>query len=145
MFKIIKSFIKSFREPRPEWIVECRLHADVPPRSVPTVEDYMNDFFLGDIKIDHRIEDQSFESIKFKIRFNTEEYAPHEVITTFYIIQDDLEALCPDGLFAIEQISQRKPSFLDALDVKWKAFISRTRKRRYQINKKWAERLKYKV
>lgn len=141
MLSTIKSFIQSFSEPRPEWIVDCRLHAYVQPKYFELVVDYMNDFFVDGVKIEHSSDEFSPDSPKLMVCFQTEEWAAQEAITTFYIIQDDLEAMCNDGTFAVEQIAQHKPSWIDAFQVKWKTFISRTKKRRYRLSHKWSHKL----
>lgn len=141
MINALKTFIECLREPRPEWIVDCRIHAYVHPKYFDLVVDYMNDFFVDGVIVEHISESFSPDFPTLSITFQTEEWAANEVVTTFYIIQDDLESMCNDGFFVVEQVEQRKPSLIDSFKVKWKTFLSRTKKRRYRINKKWSDKL----
>lgn len=137
MANFFYSFFAALKEPFPAMVCNCLLDAYVHPRDIPVVIQYMKDFTYQDVSLSFGNTDSS-ERTHIEVKFKDSEWAPNEIVDSFFIYQDDLQRLIPNGDFVFSiQDHHVVPSFRDILWEKYRTFLSRWTRHRMKVSKRW--------
>jgi hypothetical protein len=137
MANFLRSIFTALKEPVPSLVCNCLLDAYVHPSEIPIVVQYMRDFTYQDVSLSFGNTDSS-DRTHIEVKFKDSEWAPNEIVDSFFIYQDDLQRLIPNGDFVFSiQDHHIVPSFRDILWEKYRTFLSRWTRHRMKISNRW--------
>jgi hypothetical protein len=136
MANFFQSLMIAILEPRPSLMCKCLLDAHVYPRDIPVVVQYMKDFTYQDVDISFGETDS--ERTHVELKFKDSEWSTNEIVDSFFIYQDDLQRLIPDGDFVFSiQTHHAPPSWGDIVREKYRTFLSRWTRHRMRVSSRW--------
>jgi hypothetical protein len=119
MANFFQSLFAAIKEPFPSIVCNCLLDAYVHPS-------------LSFGKTD------SPDRTHIEVKFKDSEWAPNEIVDSFFIYQDDLQRLVPSGDFVFSiQNHHAVPSFRDIVWEKYRTFLSRWTRHRKKVSRRW--------
>jgi|694.fasta_scaffold03218_40 hypothetical protein len=137
MANFFQSLFAAIKEPFPSIVCNCLLDAYVHPRDIPVVIQYMRDFTYQDVSLSFGKTD-SPDRTHIEVKFKDSEWAPNEIVDSFFIYQDDLQRLVPSGDFVFSiQNHHAVPSFRDIVWEKYRTFLSRWTRHRKKVSRRW--------